>query len=112
MFPTYVGMNRRRHDLSGEVANVPHVCGNEPQNGTREASRAGMFPTYVGMNRLSESSTSIAEHVPHVCGDEPVAHLRGLRASSHNDVPHVCGDEPEDDVVLGELCQCSPRMWG
>jgi len=51
MFPTHVGMNRRRRELDAFDCYVPHTRGDEP---------------------LERVVDFLKEHVPHTRGDEPL----------------------------------------
>ena len=73
MFPTPVGMNRRRSTSQRRFTCVPHARGDEPRSQPILTPAASAFPTPVGMNRMGAVWHWMGMRVPHARGDEPSA---------------------------------------
>ena len=71
MFPTGVGMNRRRLESCTPQFRVPHGRGDEPDTNLATRGFRQVFPTGVGMNRAHLLREAVAIRVPHGRGDEP-----------------------------------------
>ena len=89
MFPTHVGIARRRRQPESSNAHVPYACGDCAVAGRRERLVAPcslrmwglrvdcprthavtvMFPTHVGIARDCRRTAYRARHVPYACGD-------------------------------------------
>ena len=109
VFPTHVGMDRRRPSSICLSPRVPHARGDGPDGSqgvvelggcsprtwgwtailTRFLAVAWVFPTHVGMDRDSYSAVNVP---------------RG--------VPHARGDGPYSESVNQSILKCSPRTWG
>ena len=109
MFPTHVGIARRRAGRRVHGFDVPYACGDcaEPSMARRRRNACslrmwglrgtlgagqehlGMFPTHVGIARRPGRPGPADFHVPYACGD--------------------CADGSED---LRRFQRCSLRMWG
>ena len=72
-----------------EDMSMPHVCGDEPDDGTMQSKARIVCPTYVGMNRGLIPACICPMSMPHVCGDEP----------------GWCSEKPMKFSY-------APRMWG
>ena len=91
VFPTPVGMDRRRLRQKGGSARFPHTRGDGPRSGRRSirsfrfsphpwgwtdrpmlaGPQRRVFPTPVGMNRLTSASRRYLARFPHTRGDGP-----------------------------------------
>ena len=109
MFPTHVGIARRRRPWGGRSGNVPYACGDCADLwrrsgrtpvcslrmwGLRGRPSAGrmrteMFPTHVGIARNALGPRRV-----------------------HKDVPYACGDCAKAFLVAPSRPGCSLRMWG
>ena len=57
MFPTHVGMNRKKQFALMPGMGVPHTRGDEPRESGALVKMAEVFPTHVGMNRRGKRNT-------------------------------------------------------
>jgi len=71
VFPTRVGVNRRRRMQHEDWLRFPHTRGGEPFGVDGSTVRRAVFPTRVGVNRRLVASAPTQRRFPHTRGGEP-----------------------------------------
>ena len=71
VFPTHVGMNRKKGHAHDETHRIPHTRGDEPSRFAGLYFFYSVFPTHVGMNRRDMVVSAMRGRIPHTRGDEP-----------------------------------------
>jgi hypothetical protein len=89
VFPTRVGMVRRRRLPRCSPACFPHACGDGPDKVKAIGATVEFSPTRVGMVRIARGLARCRSSFPHACGDGPLP--RGWPWASYTFSPRVWG---------------------
>ena len=109
VFPTYVGMFRRRGASVSSCPCFPHVCGDVPRTVWLPTPRVGFSPRMWGCSARARPRRSGAAVFPTYVG---MFRCQAWRNSSGCGFPHVCGDVPPLADLYFWGAEFSPRMWG
>ena len=109
VFPTPVGMFRRRGRCSRWRRGFPHACGDVPSKGLPLVPGTGFSPRLWGCSVRHRH-----QRVPGAVFPTPVGMFRGdrRRCGGRARFPHACGDVPPDGIPGIFTSSFSPRLWG